>query len=152
MAIWVYNSRPRCITVTRPPLVTSHRSQWKAVPLASNKYMYICGCTRDIGKRSEMENVTSLSRKISLDIYGLYTYSITSPHPLIHPSHKILWDIAERRCLFHDTSSMNSSDWLNHHTPCLLILAYPLSHQDLACRRVCFSSGYLDDRKSVVAH
>ena len=110
----------------------------------------ICGCTRDMGKRSEMENVTSLSRKISLDIYSPYTYSITGPHPLIHPSYKILWDIAERRCLFHDTSSMNGSDQLNQHTPCLLILAYPLSHRDLACRLVRFSSGYPDDRKSVV--
>ena len=105
-----------------------------------------------MGKRSEMKNVTSLSRKFSLDIYNPYTYSITGPHPSIHPSYKILWDIAERRCLFHDTSSMNGSDQLNQHTPCLLILAYPLSHQDLACRRVCFSPGYLDDRKSVVAH
>ena len=104
-----------------------------------------------MGKRSEMKNVTSLSRKFSLDIYSPYTYSITGPHPSIHPSYKILWDIAERRCLFHDTSSMNGSDQLNQHTPCLLIPVYPPSHQDLACRRVCFSPGYLDDRKSVVA-
>ena len=150
LPIHQYSSRPRCITVTRTPFVTSHRSQWKAVPLASDEYIYICGYTRDMGKRSEMENVTSLSRKISLDIYSPYTYSITGPHPSIHPSYKILWDIAERRCLFHDTSSMNGSDQLNQHTPCLLILAYPLSYQDPACRRVCFSSGYLDDRKSVV--
>ena len=54
--------------------------------------------------------------------------------------------MAERGLCLYDPSSTNGSDKLNRHIPCLLILAYPLSHQDLACRRVHFSSSYLDDR------
>ena len=37
----------------------------KSRSLASDEYIYICGYTRDMGNRSEMENVTSLSKNFS---------------------------------------------------------------------------------------